>query len=85
MPPAYSSSFDRQLPLYPSTLASTPRYPHAMGFVYVAAAFERCVYQSGCMELMELPTEEQRLISRLTDMVLEGLEVFKTVGGGTGN
>jgi hypothetical protein len=29
--------------------------------------------------------DEQRLISRLTEAVLEGLGVFKTVGGGTGD
>jgi len=81
MPENYSATFSRQLPTFPSSIASTPRYPHAMGFVYVAAAFERCIYRDDCHELRELPTDEQVFISRLTEKVLKGIGVFKHIGG----
>lgn len=76
-----AASYDSVLPPYPEWTGQKPQYPHAMGFVYVAAEFEQCVYKKGCTELPELPLEEQRLIVQMTGRVLQGIGAYKGVTG----
>lgn len=69
-------SFVQPLPSYPPALLPRRGYPNGMGFAYVAAALERCLYTPGCRELDELPMGQQRLIVELTAAVLAELGVY---------
>jgi hypothetical protein len=73
--------FAYPLPMYPALLAPMRGYPNGMGFVYVASAFERCLYTPSCTELHELPMSEQRLIVRLTTKVFDQLSIYQGVTG----
>mmetsp|Transcript_7010 Transcript_7010/g.18297 ORF Transcript_7010/g.18297 Transcript_7010/m.18297 type:complete len:480 (+) Transcript_7010:98-1537(+) len=69
--------FAQPLPAYPTSLLAHRAYPNGMGFVYVASAFERCLYTPGCTELPELSTSQQRLIEQLTAKVLGELGIYQ--------
>ena len=51
------------------------QYPHSMGFVDVAAAFEKCIYEPDCHELEAMPLDQQLLIVQITHKVLNILGV----------
>ncbi|KAL1528218.1 hypothetical protein AB1Y20_009577 [Prymnesium parvum] len=81
MPLVSTTSFKSVLPPYPAWTGESEQYPHAMGMVYVAAAFEECMYDPDCTELPELPLEEQRLLVQLAWKVLDRVGVYKGVQG----
>jgi hypothetical protein len=69
---AISQGQDQQsLPNYPKGLPHAMR--NGMGLAYIASAFERCAYTSGCAELKELTLARQLLIQGLALNVLAQL------------